>query len=162
MANEIDKLHETRGAAFAGQKMWDSLSLEDRKKIVAHSSIQSESVLPLKAWAKLSKDERDTLYRLDWMAILHPKSCNRCSASVVHYRGVSAFCHESGCPNEKKEWVAERGEWVRFVDCHICGCAVEVGEYCGCCEETGGEPDETYQPDEAFIPGDDSEETEQA
>jgi len=68
--------------------------------------------------------------------------CNQCSASVVTHGGETAFCHESGCPNEKKTWVADRGEWVRFVECFICGCDVEVGEFCGCCEETGGEAEE--------------------
>ena len=48
-------------------------------------------------------------------------------------------CHETGCPNSRKTWVAERGEWVRFVECFECGCEVEEGTYCGCCPETGGE-----------------------
>ena len=76
---------------------------------------------------------------------IYPKNCDQCSASIVHYGGVSAFCHEVGCPNEKKEWVAERGEWVRFVDCFICGFPVEAGEQCGCCEETGGESEADEQ-----------------
>jgi hypothetical protein len=58
--------------------------------------------------------------------------CDQCQAAIVTYRGVTAFCHESGCPNEKKTWVPERGEWVRFVECFQCGCEVEVGEVCGC------------------------------
>ena len=34
------------------------------------------------------------------------KRCNQCEALVIN--GV--FCHEHGCPNEKKEFVD--GEWV--------------------------------------------------
>ncbi len=34
------------------------------------------------------------------------KTCDQCEALVIN--GV--FCHEQGCPNEKKEYVD--GEWV--------------------------------------------------
>ena len=55
-----------------------------------------------------------------------------CEAARIN--GV--FCHETGCPNQKKTW---RGEWVRFLTCFECGCDVEEGTYCGCCPETGSE-----------------------
>lgn len=79
--------------------------------------------------------------------------CNQCEAAMIN--GV--FCHETGCPNSRKTWIAERGEWVQFVECFYCGCDVEAGEYCRCCPETGEEI-EVYAADEAFIPGDGSEE----
>ncbi len=54
--------------------------------------------------------------------------CNQCEALVIN--GV--YCHETGCPNSKKTWVAERGEWVLFVECWNCGCDVEKGTFCDC------------------------------
>lgn len=72
--------------------------------------------------------------------------CNQCEAAMIN--GV--FCHETGCPNSRKTWIAERGEWILFVDCFECGCEVEAGEDCGCCPETGGE-EEVYEDDD--IPG---------
>ncbi len=56
--------------------------------------------------------------------------CDQCAALMIN--GV--FCHETGCVNQRKTWVAERGAWVRFVACHECGCDVEVGESCDCQE----------------------------
>lgn len=56
--------------------------------------------------------------------------CNQCAAAMIN--GV--FCHETGCPNSRKTWIAERGEWVRFVECRECGDDVEVGESCNCHE----------------------------
>ena len=55
-------------------------------------------------------------------------NCDQCD--WVRINGV--FCHETGCPNQHKTWVAERQEWVRFVKCHECGCDVEVGTFCDC------------------------------
>jgi hypothetical protein len=49
---------------------------------------------------------------------------------MLSINGVA--CHEHGCPNAKKTWVEERGEWVRFVACFVCGFDVELGESCGC------------------------------
>ncbi len=54
--------------------------------------------------------------------------CDQCEAAMIN--GV--FCHETGCPNSKKTWVAERDAWVRFVACRECGCDVEEGEVCSC------------------------------
>ena len=82
-----------------------------------------------------------------------PPRCPQCEAAVIN--GI--YCHETGCPNERKTWIADRQEWVLFVDCFYCGCEVEENTQCGCCVETGAEP-EVYESDEAFIPGDDSEE----
>jgi hypothetical protein len=61
--------------------------------------------------------------------------CDQCEAAMIN--GV--FCHETGCPNSRKTWVAEREQWIRFVKCFECGCGVEEGEYCRCCPETGAE-----------------------
>jgi hypothetical protein len=37
-----------------------------------------------------------------------PKRCDQCAA--LHINRV--FCHETGCPNAKKEWDGQAGEWV--------------------------------------------------
>lgn len=65
----------------------------------------------------------------------HTKQCDQCKAAMI--QGV--FCHESGCSNRNKTWVADRGEWFLFLKCRECGCDVEEGEMCGCCPQTGME-----------------------
>jgi hypothetical protein len=62
-------------------------------------------------------------------ALLMPK-CNQCQPATIN--GV--FCHEAGCPNQRKTWVPDRNEWVLFVECDECGVEVEVGTECGCFE----------------------------
>lgn len=57
-----------------------------------------------------------------------PLRCDQCEAAMVN--GV--FCHETGCPNSRKTWVADRQEWVLFLECLECGCEVEAGEQCTC------------------------------
>lgn len=64
--------------------------------------------------------------------------CDQCAASMIN--GV--FCHETGCVNGRKTWLEDRQEWVLFKKCFYCGCDAEVGEYCGCCVETGWVDDE--------------------
>ena len=63
------------------------------------------------------------------------------------------FCHETGCPNSRKTWVEERGEWVRFVDCRNCGAEVEQGDTCRCDEpeeeEASAYLEETYGDEES-------------
>ena len=54
--------------------------------------------------------------------------CDQCEALMIN----RVFCHELGCPNAKKRWIPERGQWVRFVACRECGCDVELGESCNC------------------------------
>lgn len=56
--------------------------------------------------------------------------CDQCAAATIN--GV--FCHEHGCPNQKKTWLPDRG-WVAFVKCFECGCDVEKGERCDCQDE---------------------------
>jgi hypothetical protein len=58
--------------------------------------------------------------------------CNHCD--LISINGIA--CHEHGCPNERKTWIEERGEWVRFVNCFVCGFPVEVGTQCDCQEDT--------------------------
>jgi hypothetical protein len=70
--------------------------------------------------------------------------CDQCEALVIN--GV--YCHETGCPNSRKTWIADRGEWVLFLECFHCGCDVEEGTYCGCCPETGGEFEEDTDVDQ--------------
>jgi hypothetical protein len=60
--------------------------------------------------------------------------CDQCQALMIN--GV--FCHETGCPNSNKTWVAEREAWVRFLECRECGCDVEAGESCDCQDEPEG------------------------
>ena len=54
--------------------------------------------------------------------------CNQCEAAMIN----GLFCHETGCPNSRKTWVEERGEWIKFVECRECGADVEVGTVCDC------------------------------
>jgi len=56
--------------------------------------------------------------------------CNQCQ--MLSINGVP--CHETGCPNSRKTWVEERGEWVLFVACPVCGFDVEDGTVCDCQE----------------------------
>jgi hypothetical protein len=56
-------------------------------------------------------------------------TCDQCEFLFINNVG----CHETGCPNSRKKWIEERGEWVRFVNCFVCGFEVEQGE--SCCEE---------------------------
>lgn len=74
-------------------------------------------------------------------------SCDRCELCMI--QGVA--CHEHGCPNSGKSWVAAGsgsmraggGYWVRYVDCAECGDELEEGSVCDCqyreCAECGGE-----------------------
>jgi len=55
-------------------------------------------------------------------------ACDQCSAASIN--GV--FCHETGCPNSRKTWDPERGQWIKYVTCFECGCEVEQGEVCDC------------------------------
>lgn len=52
--------------------------------------------------------------------------CQECNAMIIN----KVFCHESGCPNEKKTFV--NGEWIQFVKCFECGYEVEEGTICEC------------------------------
>ena len=54
------------------------------------------------------------------------KSCDQCE--VLYINGL--FCHETGCPNQKKVW--QDGEWIAVYDCPECGSTLEVGQ--PCCE----------------------------
>lgn len=63
--------------------------------------------------------------------------CNQCE--MVSINGVA--CHETGCPNARKRYIAEREAWIRFIECRECGCEVEEGETCDCQEPVrDGEP----------------------
>jgi hypothetical protein len=53
----------------------------------------------------------------------------RCdSCEMLSINGIA--CHEHGCPNSRKTWIAERGQWILFLECRECGCDVEAGEVC--------------------------------
>ena len=51
--------------------------------------------------------------------------CDQCDS--VYINGL--FCHERGCPNSDKTWVAEEERWVRFIECSECGEEVEEDEH---------------------------------
>lgn len=44
--------------------------------------------------------------------------CDQCEACMIN--GV--FCHETGCPNSRREWI--NGDWVDVRICWECGCKV--------------------------------------
>ena len=55
-------------------------------------------------------------------------NCDQCQ--MLSINGIA--CHETGCPNSRKVWVAEREQWIRFVECRECGSEIEEGEVCDC------------------------------
>lgn len=65
--------------------------------------------------------------------------CDQCNPAMIN--GI--FCHETGCPNERRTWMPERQQWVQFFDCFECGYPVECGEVCSCQNpEYDPEPDD--------------------
>ena len=58
-------------------------------------------------------------------------TCSQCE--LLSINGV--VCHETGCPNSRATWDADRQEWVKFIDCFDCGYPVELGTACGCGED---------------------------
>lgn len=56
--------------------------------------------------------------------------CDQCEAMMIN----GTFCHEVGCPNSRKTWLANEGEWVKFLECFECGCDVREGDACDCQE----------------------------
>lgn len=77
---------------------------------------------------------------------VHRIHCDQCQALMIN--GV--FCHELGCPNERKTWVEVDDKWVRFIECRECGADIEEGESCSCQDpcEADDETDETDETDE--------------
>ena len=55
--------------------------------------------------------------------------CDQCE--MLSINGVA--CHETGCPNSRKTWDAERQDWIKTYKCFICGYDVQEGY--SCCEE---------------------------
>lgn len=55
--------------------------------------------------------------------------CDQCEMLCIN--GVN--CHEIGCPNSHKTWIADEG-WVLFLECKECGSWQREGEICGCME----------------------------
>lgn len=58
--------------------------------------------------------------------------CDQCEALMIN--GV--YRHETGCKYAKGNWQwDDYNQCLRlYVDCHICGCEVEVGTCCDCQE----------------------------
>ena len=57
--------------------------------------------------------------------------CNQCEAAMIN--GV--FCHETGCPNSKKRWNAEKQDFERSIKCWECGfefCPDDGDGVCDC------------------------------
>lgn len=58
----------------------------------------------------------------------HKIHCNQCVPMMIN----SIFCHETGCPNQRKKYNSESGEWISVYKCDICGEVIEEGNYCLC------------------------------
>jgi hypothetical protein len=54
--------------------------------------------------------------------------CDQCESLTIN--GV--YTHELGCPNRGKTYDPEREQWIRYLNCRICGYPVEEGTACGC------------------------------
>ena len=83
--------------------------------------------------------------------------CDQCE--MLNINGIP--CHETGCPNESRQWDEERQEWVRYLECPECGSDVEEGEACSCMEpdmDFGGLNVASFEK-EAVTPPDISEKT---
>lgn len=57
----------------------------------------------------------------------NPMTCDRCD--MVSINGIP--CHETGCPNAKKEWNGE--EWVKMFECIECGSQYEDADDAALC-----------------------------
>ena len=68
--------------------------------------------------------------------------CDRCEALMIN----GMFCHETGCPNSGKIYLAEIDMWVRFLKCHECGCEVEEGTACDCRDFFDETEEDDYRP----------------
>ena len=55
-------------------------------------------------------------------------NCDQCQMLSIN----GAACHETGCPNARKEWNDVIQEWVKVHECRECGCTFEDGK--SCCE----------------------------
>lgn len=60
----------------------------------------------------------------------YPIHCTECSPSRIN----GFFCHEEGCPNDKKTFDHDTGEWHSTYKCFICGYDQKEGEIC-CIDE---------------------------
>ena len=59
----------------------------------------------------------------------YPIRCNQCNSAMIN----GFFCHEIGCPNEKKLYDSEEENWFDVCDCFQCGYEVREGE--ACCQD---------------------------
>lgn len=64
-----------------------------------------------------------------------PIHCNQCRMLSINGHA----CHETGCSNSRKTWIAERGEWVLFVTCRHCDSEIESGTVCDCQDDTNAD-----------------------
>jgi len=65
-----------------------------------------------------------------------PGKCPQCYSATIN----GTYCHERGCPNERKVWDPEVGDWVRESECPECGGKLREGETCNCMEPMNEEP----------------------
>ena len=68
------------------------------------------------------------------------KNCNQCEVLIIN--GV--FCHETGCPNQHKNWDEETQTWHSVYECDICGYEVKEDETCTCYQENDNIPSLYY------------------
>lgn len=56
--------------------------------------------------------------------------CDQCEAVMIN----GLFCHETGCPNSKCEWID--GQWTEMRKCFECRCDVPAEDTC--CDSIDG------------------------
>lgn len=57
----------------------------------------------------------------------HKINCDQCNPLMIQ----KVFCHETGCPNQKKKFDPETGDWLSVRKCFDCG--YEVAKEDPCC-----------------------------
>ncbi len=96
-------------------------------------------------WHSFARDVRKTVLSLekrglvlvagDQFAYRHPIHCDQCQMLAINGHN----CHETGCPNSRKTWFPERGEWIRLVTCRVCDSEIEEGTVCDCQDDTNAD-----------------------
>jgi len=104
-----------------------------------------EFIQTVNGWHTFAKDVRPVIESLQKRGLIsvcgmqfayrHPLHCGECQMLSINGHA----CHETGCPNSRKTWVPERGEWVRYVTCRVCDSEIEEGTVCDCQDDTNCE-----------------------
>ncbi len=83
----------------------------------------------------------------DAQRMLTVPKCDQCQMLAINGHNT----HETGCPNSKKTWVADRQAWVLYLECSICGDDVEEGEFCTCQDKPDDEEEEEQEPPDNYV-----------